>query len=567
MAENEVALANNPNLMGQVVTPPNQTAQILRQAGLLVGIAASVALGVAVVMWSQTPNYSLLYGNLSDRDVSAVMDALQSAAIQYKVDEASGGIMVPSAKLHEARIKLAASGLPKSTSMGFEMLQEEQGFGTSQFIEQARYQRALEAELSRSISKVSNVRSARVHLALPKESVFARDRKNPSASVLVDLYPGRRLEDGQIAAIAHMVAASVPNLTISGVTVVDQAGRLLSRAGEANELTVSAERFDYTKKIEDSYIKRIENILHPIVGMDHIRAQVTADIDFTSTEQTSETYNPDLPAVRSEQLTEEQRTGGAGPMGVPGALTNEPPGTGNAPEVAEGDGAEGATAAEQRQLRKKETRNFELDKTISHTRKAVGTIDRLSVAVVLNNPTATDEEGNVSQIDYSPDQIIEFTQLVKDAVGFNAVRGDTVSVISSNFTTAPPAEPLPEPAIWEQPWVWDVGKQVLGGIFVLYLLFGVLRPTIKNMMKKPEPVTQQVVMVGPDGQPLPPGATGTGEGAGDGEGGNESDESVPLLELGASSSYETSLNSVRDFVKEEPKLAAQVAKNWVGKEG
>ncbi len=557
MAENEVAVANNPNLMGQVVSPQNQTAQVLRQAGLLIGIAASVALGVAVVMWSQTPNFSLLYGNLSDRDVSSVMDALQSASIEYKVDEASGGILVPTAKLHEARIKLAASGLPKSSSMGFEMLQEEQSFGTSQFIEQARYQRALEAELSRSISKVANVRSARVHLALPKASVFARDRQNPSASVLVDLYPGRRLEEGQIAAIAHMVAASVPNLMISGVTVVDQAGRLLSRAGEANELTVSAERFEYSKRIEDSYIKRIENILHPIVGMDYVRAQVTADIDFTATEQTSEIYNPDLPAVRSEQLSEEQRTGGGAAIGVPGALTNQPPGTATVPEEAEGEGEAGAgTANEQQQLRKKETRNFELDKTISHTRKAVGTIERLSVAVVLNNPIITDDAGVATQQDYTPEQIVEFTQLVKDAVGFNAVRGDAVSVIATNFTTAAPAEPLPELAIWEQAWVWDVGKQVLGGIFVLYLLFGVLRPTIKNMMKKPEPVTQQVVMVGPDGKPLPPGGSG-------GEQANAEAENVPLLELGASTSYETSLNSVRDFVKEEPKLAAQVAKNWV----
>lgn len=556
MAENQVAVAGNNNLVpGQLVTPPSQTAHVLRQAGLLVGIAASVALGVAVVMWSQTPNYSLLYGNLSDRDVSAVMDALQSVAIEYKVDESSGGIMVPTAKLHEARIKLAAAGLPKSNSMGFEMLQEEQGFGTSQFIEQARYQRALEAELSRSIAKVSNIRSARVHLALPKESVFARDKKEPSASVLVDLYPGRRLEDGQIAAIAHMVAASVPNLTISGVTVVDQSGRLLTRAGGANELAVSAERFEYSKRIEDSYIKRIENILRPIVGLENISAQVTTQIDFTSTEQTSETFNPDLPAVRSEQLTEEQRTGGNTPIGVPGALSNQPPGAASVPEEATADGPAGQNASvEQQQLRKKETRNFELDKTISHTRKAIGTIERLSVAVVLNNPISTDAEGKVSQVEYSPEQINEFTQLVKDAVGFNVARGDAVSVISTNFNTVPPAEPLPDLPIWEQAWVWDVGKQALGAIFVLYLLFGVLRPTMTSMMKKPEPTQQSVVMVGADGQPISAGGK-TPE--------KPTDENVPLLELGASSSYETSLNSVRDFVKEEPKMAAQVAKNWV----
>ncbi len=559
MAENQVAVANNGNpVPASLVQAPSQTSHILRQVGLLIGIAASVALGVAVVMWSQTPNYSLLFGNLSDRDASAVIESLQGSGIEYKVDEASGGIMIPTAKLHEARMKLAAAGLPKSTSMGFEMLQQEQGFGTSQFIEKARYQRALEAELSRSIAKVSNVRSARVLLALPKESVFARDKKEPSASVLVELYPGRRLEDGQVAAIAHMVSASVPNLMISGVTVVDQTGRLLTRAGGASELAISAERFDYKTRVEESYVKRIENILQPIVGFDDVRAQVTADLDFTSTEQTSESFDPDLPAVRSEQISEEQRTGGANPAGVPGALTNQPPGNATVPEEANGNGAASQNStAEQKQLRKKETRNFELDKTISHTQKAVGTLEKLSIAVVLNNPSTTDAEGKVSQTQYTPDEIERFTKLVKDAVGYNVARGDTVSVISTNFFVAPPAEPLPELAIWQQPWVMDVAKQALGAIFVLYLLFGVLRPTMKKMMEKPEPVTQNVVMVGPDGQPLPPPGQ---------EGDSSQGNTIPLLELGASESYETSLNSVRDFVKEEPKLAAQVAKNWVGAE-
>ena len=378
MAENEVAIANTGNpVPPNLVQAPGQTAHVLRQAGLLIGIAASVALGVAVVMWSQTPNYSLLFGNLSDRDASAVIESLQGSGIEYKVDEASGGVMIPTAKLHEARMKLAAAGLPKSSSMGFEMLQEEQGFGTSQFIEKARYQRALEGELSRSIAKVANVRSARIHLALPKASVFARDKKDPSASVLLDLYAGRRLDDGQVAAIAHMVAASVPNLTISGVTVVDQSGRLLTRAGGASALAISSERFDYRNRVENSYVKRIESILQPIVGFNDVRAQVTADLDFTSTEQTSETFNPDLPAIRSEQLTEEQRTGGAGPAGVPGALTNQPPGNATVPEVA-GDGEDGESAAkEQQQLRKKEVRNYELDKTISHTKKSVGSLEKI----------------------------------------------------------------------------------------------------------------------------------------------------------------------------------------------
>ncbi len=571
MAENEVANPNQNFAQPMLVQPPpDTTGHVLRQAGLLIGIAASVALGVAVVMWSQTPNYSLLFGNLSDRDASAAIDALQGSGIEYKVDSASGGILIPTAKLHETRLKLAAQGLPKSSSMGFEMLQDEQGFGTSQFIERARYQRALEAELSRSISNITNVRGARVHLAIPKDSVFTRDKKATSASVVLDLYAGRRLEDGQIAAIAHMVSASVPSLNASGVTVVDQSGRLLTRAG-ASEMAVSAERFDYTRRVEDTYVKRIETILQPIVGLDDVRAQVTADLDFTSTEQTSETFNPDLPAIRSEQMTEEQRTGGGLAAGVPGALTNQPPGTGEVPEVAtvEGEGAE-APASEQQQLRKKETRNYELDKTISHTQKAVGTLEKLSVAVVLNNPSLIDEAGKATQTPYSAEEIEGFTKLIKDAVGFNVARGDTVSVIAKNFFVAPAVEPLPEQAIWEQAWVWDVGKQVLGGLFVLYLLFGVLRPTIKSIMTKSEAAAaaaldydKNYVMLGPDGKPL---LDENGQPMRQVQDNTVADTavSVPISELGKGSSYETSLASVRDYVKDEPKMAAQVVKNWVG---
>ncbi len=560
MAENQVAVANNGNpVQPSLVQAPSQTGHVLRQAGLLIGIAASVALGVAVVMWSQTPNYSLLFGNLSDRDASAVIESLQGSGIEYKVDEASGGIMIPTAKLHEARMKLAAAGLPKSSSMGFEMLQEEQGFGTSQFIEKARYQRALEGELSRSIAKVANVKSARVHLALPKASVFARDKKDPSASVLLDLYAGRRLDDGQVAAIAHMVAASVPNLMISGVTVVDQSGRLLTRAGGASELAISSERFDYTKRVENSYVKRIESILQPIVGFDDVRAQVTADLDFTSTEQTSETFNPDLPAIRSEQLTEEQRSGGSSPAGVPGALTNQPPGNASVPEVANGDGENSQSSTkEQQQLRKKEVRNYELDKTISHTQKAVGSLEKLSIAVVLNNPSTTDAEGKISQTQYTPEEIDRFTALVKNSVGFNVARGDTVSVIATDFFVGPAAEPLPEVAIWQQPWVMDVAKQALGAIFVLYLLFGVLRPTMKKMMEKaPAPDPSNYVMLGADGQPVREIQDNTVA---------DTTISVPISELGKGSSYETSLASVRDYVKDEPKMAASVVKNWVAEE-
>ena len=267
--------------------PASPNATLLRQAGILVGIAAAVAIGVAVVLWSQTPNYSLLYSSLSDRDLTQVMDALHNANIDYKVQNSSGAILVPSSKVYDARMKLAAAGLPKSASMGFDVLEKDQGFGSSQLAETVRFQHALEQELAKSISGLSNVRSARVHLAIPKPSVFARDRKDPSASVLVDLYPGRMLDDGKVAAITHLVAASVPNLGENAVTVVDQQGHLLTTSDSPENMQVTLARFDYTRKLENNYSKRIEDILTPLVGLDGVKAQVSAEVDFTDTEQTA----------------------------------------------------------------------------------------------------------------------------------------------------------------------------------------------------------------------------------------------------------------------------------------
>ncbi|MCB1747875.1 MAG: flagellar M-ring protein FliF, partial [Gammaproteobacteria bacterium] len=377
------------------INPQASLLLLLRQAGVMVALAASVALGLYVALWARTPEYTVLYTDLSERDLSQVVDALQSNAIPYRMDANGGAILVAADKVHDARLKLAAAGLPRSAGMGFEMLEQEQGFGTSQFLEQARYQRAIEGELSRSIAHINNVRAARVHLAVPKQSAFSRTRREPTASVIVDLYNGRRLEPHQVGAIVHMVSASVPSMSPDQVTVIDQQGNLLTdTAGGSDELVLSAKRFEYTRRLEESFVDRIEAILMPLVGPDGVRAQVTADIDFTTTEQTRESFNPDLPAVRSENLIEEERRGGGGPGGVPGALSNEPPAAATAPEqvgAADGTGQQATTAsaAANGNRRSQTTRNYELDRTISHTRPATGTVRRLSVAVVVRNPAPT----------------------------------------------------------------------------------------------------------------------------------------------------------------------------------
>src|SRR5580692_550337 len=305
----------------------------LKQVGLLAGVAAAIAAAIWLVLWSQGQNYTVLYGQLSERESGQVMDALTAAGIEFKLSP-SGAVSVPESKVQEARIRLAGQGLPQSDSMGIEMIQKESALGSSSLMESARYQSALETELARTIIKVQGVQGARVHLALPKPSVFLRDAHKATASVMLQLYPGRKLEPGQVAAIVHLVASSVPELSASDVTLVDQAGTLLNSPDDNSEAAISSRQLEYTRKLEEGYQRRIVELLEPLVGAGRVRATVTADVDFTVTEETRENYDPQKTAVRSEQTSNESRRGGDGAEGIPGALSNQPPGTSGAPVVA-----------------------------------------------------------------------------------------------------------------------------------------------------------------------------------------------------------------------------------------
>jgi flagellar M-ring protein FliF len=528
----------------------------LRQIGLMVGLAASVALGVAVVLWSQTPTYSLLYGNLSDQDSAKVLEALQQAQIPYKLEQSTGAIMVPAADVHKARLKLASQGLPKGAGVGFELLQKQQELGTSQFLEQARYQHAMEVELARSISSLSNVNSARVHLAIPKRSVFLRKQEQPTASVVLALYPGRVLEEEQVAAIVHLVASSIANLSPDKVTVVDQSGRLLTRRVHDQEMALSSSQFDYTRRLEETYIKRIEDLLSPIVGRGRVRAQVVADLDFTMTEQTRESYDPDHTAVRSEQVVEEKNDRSASGGGVPGMLSNEPPDAGTTAAPAETQQGDSGKSVEQAgSSSRRSTRNFEVDKTISHTRTPLGTIRKISVAVVLDDRQTVSPDGQVVRTPLTDKEIAQITALVKDAVGFDAQRGDSVNVINSAFQVPPAPEPLPKPPLWEQPWAQDLVKQVLGGVVVLLLIFGVLRPVLRGLAEKGahgRPVT-----VSPDSEGVPMGEDQLTLSNGQ--------QSTP--KLAAPSQYEDRLSAAKSLAAQDPGRVAQVVKNWVANDG
>ncbi len=525
--------------MGMVGLP------VVRQLGLLIGLAASIGLGVAVVLWSQTPSFNILYSNVTGQDAQAMAEVLKRNNIEFRLDPDSGAIMVDSGKRSEAMLKLAAENLPNSSGEGFEIMNQEQGFGSSAFIQGVRYQRAREGELARTIKSIAAVENARVHLALPKESAFVRNRKKPGASVMIKLATGRRLEKEQIAAITHLVASSVTNLETSQVTLVDNRGRLLSSDSDGNDLAMTANEFEYTRKLEKTYIERIEHLLSPLVGIHGVRAQVNADLDFTRTESTQEQFNPDLPALRSEQKIEEQSKGVQTQGGIPGALTNEPPGKPIAPEQVAGQTTEDALVVEgPSRSKKRSLRNFELDKTISHTRHSLGGIRRLSVAVLLDVKIGKDDKGNPIETPYTDEELTRFSALVKEVVGFNSMRGDSVKVINSAFLPTEEMAEIPEPPIWEQSWFWSVLKQAAGAMMVLFLVLGILRPIMRHLASAP-----RQVVVNEAGEQIPEDQLTLSQ-----EGGGR---------LPKPSTYEDNLNMAKSLASQEPKRVAQVVKGWL----
>ncbi|GMR08250.1 MAG: flagellar basal-body MS-ring/collar protein FliF [Gammaproteobacteria bacterium] len=527
---------------------------IWRQLSFMVAMAASIALGISLFTWSQDPNYTMLYGNLTDKDVGQVMEALKKANIKYKIDRDTGVIMVSSDQVYNARITLAAESLPRGSNTGYEVLEQQEKFGISQFMETARYQQAMEGELARTITTIDSVQNARVHLAIPRQSAFVRNRRPPSASVVLNMYPGRNMTSGQVQAISHLVASGIPNLESNQVTVIDQKGRLLSSQDDDKGMA-STRQLDYIGKLELSFIERIENILMPVVGASGIKAQVKADIDFTRVEQTQESYNPDAEVVRSEQIIEEQKGGAASASGIPGALSNQPPEAGTtAPVTAAAAGAD-TGSTQRRNIRT--IRNYEVDKTISHTRLSTGMVKRLSIAVVVDNKRTVDEAGVPVSTPYTREELDNMTLLVKDAVGFVARRGDTINIINTEFNIPPVPEALPDTPIWEQPWVWSVARQVGGVGLVIFLLLAVMKPILRELASKGREL-KEMAPAGQLEQFTAAGAEGSGNLALP-QGGASSE----LLQAQARSGQ---ITSAKDMAKQDPKLVAQVVRNWVGDE-
>ncbi|MDY6947891.1 MAG: flagellar basal-body MS-ring/collar protein FliF [Pseudomonadota bacterium] len=547
-------LASNAPEQRPSLIPPG-----LKPLATLIGIAAAVAAGVGVVLWSKEPTYSLLYGNLGQQDAAQIAQALDTNGIPYKI-EGTGTITVPADRVHDARLKMAGQGLPEGDG-GFSVMSKDPGFGVSQFMEGARYQHALETELARTITNLQAVEGARVHLALPRQSAFVRDRRKPSASVFLQMKPGRRLESEQVTAIVNLVASSIPELESQQVTVVDQQGRLLSSPGGNSEMAEREKQMELARELEDRYTQRVQQLLSPLVGADRVRAQVVADVEMSTTEEAREQYRPESGIVRSEQTSEETSRNGAGPQGVPGALTNQPPQPGTAlppgasanPATAATNAANpngAATVAPPDNSSKQSTRNYEIDRTVAYTKSPAGRLKRLTVAVLVDNTRTTAEDGTVTETTITPEQIENMTRLVKDAIGYNEARGDSVSVVNASFRgeTKPEDIVIDKIPLWEQPLIRDIAKLVVGLIALLVLVLAVLRPLVRGLIGTAPRLEKQPAAAIPvqattaSAAMLAPAADGS---------------PAPL-------DYDGQIAAARALVSQDPARVAQVVKTWVG---
>ncbi|MFO1403858.1 MAG: flagellar basal-body MS-ring/collar protein FliF [Azonexus sp.] len=545
---------------------------------LAAAIAAIVAVLVGTALWARHGDYKVLFSNLSEKDGGAIVAVLEQQNIPHRMSD-SGAILVPSDKVHEVRLKLASQGLPRGGMVGFELM-ENQKFGISQFAEQVNYQRGLEGELARTIMSIGAVQAARVHLAIPKPSVFVREEQKPTASVLVSLYPGRVLDAAQVVGITNLVAASVPQLPISNVTVLDQNGSLLSQLkSKLTEAGLDPAQLKYVREVEASVIARIDAILKPVLGGENYKVQVAADIDFSQSEQTAESYRPnntpDTTAIRSQQSTESAAVN-QNPGGVPGALTNQPPVPATAPLTSPPTGGVPGQAAKPGELSgkvqvagisapmaaagqpisttKNSTINYEIDKTVRYTKQNMGAIRRLSAAVVVNHRQETGKDGKSAVKPLPEAEMKQINDLVREAMGFSKERGDTLSVANAPFTASDKSDAgIP---IWKDPenvsLARDLVKYLLVAGILAFIYFKIVQPLLKTMF------------------PPPAEATAAGEG---GMSGNILGEGGPLIaglegeDKVTIDHYAAKVQKARDIAQTDPKAVANIIKDWMAANG
>ncbi|WP_039788442.1 flagellar basal-body MS-ring/collar protein FliF [Herbaspirillum huttiense] len=581
---------NNPGELGNIEgMPQGQAAQggVMGYARspqgkrilLIIAAAATLALMAGIWLWSQKVEYRVLFANFNDRDGGAIVASLQQMNVPYKYSDGGTAILVPENMVHDARLKLASQGLPKGGNVGFELM-ENQKLGISQFLEQVNFQRALEGELARSIQSLSAVQAARIHLALPKASVFVRDQQKPTASVILSLYPGRGLDQQQVSAIVHLVASSVPELSPKAVTIVDQNGNLLSdTTKQAQTNTLDPTQLKYVQDMQQDIVKRVESIIAPIVGNGNVRAEATADVDFSRSEQASEAYKPnqtrDTAAVRSKQSSE-ANSATSGTSGIPGALTNQPPAPATAPivnpAVANGAANQNGTAATPNgaaptpaasgNSRKDETINYEVDKTVRYTQQPMGGVRRLTVAVVVNYKRTLDNTGKIVMRPLTEAERNQITDLVKEAMGYNKDRGDSLNVVNTQFST----DMEPEVPLWKQPGMIElakeIGKYVLVAAVLLFLYFRVLRPIVWKLSGREE--RERLAKEKAEAEAAAAAAAVAA--------GFDPDDPDAIVNLSGEpavderAQYKANLETAKQWAKNDPKLVASIIKSWVNNE-
>ncbi len=559
---------------------------------LAAGAALLVVGAIAAMVLGRQPDYKVLYANLGDKDGGAIVAQLSQMNVPYKYTEGGGAILVPNDRIYDTRLRLASLGLPKGSVSGFELM-EANRFGMTQFQERLAFQRGLEGELTRSIQALSSVSSARVHLALPNQNGFFREQQKPSASILVSLHPGQSLDRTQLAGIVHLVASSVPELAPSAVSVLDDTGKLLSQSPDGAG-GADAEQLQYVQRLEQQYSRRILDMLEPLVGKANVKAQVTAEVDFSQTESTAETHRPNLApdagAVRSQQVVESGAGAAApAPSGVPGAVSNQPPASATAPingpavplAAAGAGGAGGANGANA--AKRESVTNYEVDKTVRVVRGGSGGIKRLSAAVVVNHTMVEDDKGKPTTKALSEQQIEQMTALVRESIGFNKDRGDSVNLMNAPFLVE--AEVVDNTPLWKQPQTlemarslaWPVGTLLLAALVIL----GLVRPALKAMATPKVVRDDATFVLGPDGQPLlgPDGQPIRAEpGASLGGAGGQLDAMVgddpqrpaltgpdgtPLLGL---TEHQLRLEDARQLAKSNPTAVANIMRDWINGE-
>ncbi|MBI2277466.1 MAG: flagellar M-ring protein FliF [Dechloromonas sp.] len=543
----------------------------------MVALAALVAVIVGSILWSRQPDYKVLFSNLTEKDGGAIVAILEAQNVPHRFSD-SGALLVPAERVHEVRLKLASQGLPRGGMVGFELM-ENQKFGTSQFAEQVNYQRGLEGELARTIQSIGAVQAARVHLAIPKPSVFVREEQKPTASVMLNLYPGRALDNSQIAGIAHLISSSVPQLPMANVTVIDQNGSLLSQLkSKLTEAGLDPTQVKYVREIEGGIIRRIEEILKPMLGAENFKVQVAADLDFSQSEQTAESYRPngtpESTTVRSRQNNETASVNQAA-GGVPGALTNQPPVPATAPLTSPATGTTPGQPGQQGKpgdlqgridvggitaplnaagqpisTSKNATINYEVDKTIRHTKGAIGDIRRLSAAVVVNHRKDVGKDGKPITKPLAEAEMKQINDLVREAMGFNKERGDTISVANAPFTAVDRSES--ELPLWKDPenisYLKDLIKYLIIAAIIALLYFKVIQPSLKTM--------------------FPPRSKAEQEGQAEGGGGifggptvgEEDEEGATEVRI---DHYAVKVQKARDIAQSDPKAVANIIKDWM----